>query len=83
MSSRIAERTAVIASSWCWYLRSSTSSLRASAVLEARSAQAHEGAHDKDSHGDGALGVQDVGGLNRAMLGECPGELAAASTAGL
>ena len=36
ISSRMAERMAAMASSWCWYLRSSSSSLRASAVLEAR-----------------------------------------------
>ncbi len=43
VSSRMAERMAVIASSWCWYLRSSSSSLRASAVLEASSSRSRKG----------------------------------------
>jgi len=42
-------------------------------------AQLHEGAHDVDAHGDGARGVQDVGGLDSAVLSEGPGELAAAA----
>ncbi len=45
--------------------------------------QLHEGAHDVDAHGDGARGIKDVGGLDRAMLGEGIGpifDVLAAST---
>ena len=33
-------------------------------------AQLHEGAHDVHAHGDGAWGVQDIGGLDGAVFGE-------------
>jgi hypothetical protein len=33
-------------------------------------AQAHEGADDEYAHGNGAWGVQHIGGLDRAMLGK-------------
>lgn len=76
MSSRMAERMALIASSWCWYLRSSSSSLRASAGVGGEQfAHAHEGAHDLDVDGDGSFAAEDGGERRDALLGEgvgCP-----------
>ncbi len=49
-------------------------------------AQLHEGAHDVDAHGNDPRGFKHVGGLDRAMLGECVGPvldvLAAATVQG-
>src|SRR6185312_1223955 len=45
-------------------------------------AQLHEGANDVDAHSDGARGVEDISGLDGAMLGEGPRELAAATPDG-
>jgi hypothetical protein len=45
--------------------------------------QSDERAHDIDTHRNGARGVDDVGGLDRAVLGERPRELAAATAARL
>src|SRR5450755_860573 len=71
MSSRIAERMAVMASSWCWYLRSSSSSLRARVALEASSSRRRTKARTTKTLISTARGaVQDWGGHNGAVLGE-------------
>jgi hypothetical protein len=41
-------------------------------------AQLYESAHDIDPHGDGPRGVENVGSLDRTVLGEGPRQFAAA-----
>jgi hypothetical protein len=68
VSSRIAEKMAVMALSWCWYLRSSASSLRAKrGVGGEQFAQPHEGADDVEAHLDGSGAVKMVA----AMMAPC------------
>ena len=71
MSSRIAERMAVIASSWPLSFRSRSFSLPSQlGVGGEQLAQLHERAHDVEAHLDGTRAVQDRGGHDGAVFGE-------------